>query len=79
MYTVQLLSIKLSFNYLIQVKQEEYHFVWLAYKLVIEMAENMFWEWNAQKDPHGTSHGQLSLTYSRLYKTAFVKNKDSAQ
>ena len=43
------------------------------------MAENMFWGWDARKDPHGTSHGRLYLTYPRLYKTAFVKNKDSAQ
>ncbi|KAI0085354.1 hypothetical protein BDY19DRAFT_966670 [Irpex rosettiformis] len=62
-----------------KVKQGEHDFVWAAHGFAIEMAEDMIWGWDARSDPHGTTHGRFSLTHPRLFKSAFAKNKDSAQ
>ncbi|GLB45607.1 hypothetical protein LshimejAT787_2400650 [Lyophyllum shimeji] len=57
-----------------QVKRDESNFVFHSHGVVVEMAEGMYWFWNAPKDFHGTTINEVALqrpkTYQKYMSTA---------
>jgi hypothetical protein len=62
-----------------QIKRDQSNFVWTSHGLVVEMAENVFWFWNAPEDSHGTTMNDLALKHPRSYKTYVATEPERAQ
>ena len=50
-----------------QVKSHESNFVYTSHALVIELAEEAYWFWNAPYDAHGSTLNNLALSHPRSY------------
>ena len=62
-----------------QIKRDESNFVWCSHALVVELAENAFWFWNAPADKHGTTMNHLALHHPKSYKSYITKEPDRGQ
>jgi hypothetical protein len=50
-----------------QVKRHESNFVFTSHALIIELAEQAYWFWNAPEDAHGSTLNDLALQHPRSY------------
>ena len=73
------MSFPLRFVEFQQIKRDQSNFVWASHSLVVEMAENVFWFWNAPVDKHGTTMNNLALKHPDSYKSYITKEPDRAQ
>lgn len=55
-----------------QVKRHESNFVYASHGLVVELADQAYWFWNAPDDAHGSTLNQLALRHPRSYR-GYVK------
>jgi hypothetical protein len=62
-----------------QVKRHESNFVWCSHSLVLELAENAIWFWDAPADKHGTTMNSLALHHPKSYKSFITKEPERAQ
>jgi hypothetical protein len=53
--------------------------VWCSHSLVVELAENSFWFWDASTDKHGTTMNSLALFHPKSYKSYITKEPEMAQ
>ena len=74
MYALVLLEITMT-NFVLQVKRNESNFVWASHGLVVELAENAYWFWNAPKDAHGTTMNSIALGHPDKYGAFFKQDK----
>ena len=45
--------------------------------LVVKLAENAFWFWNAPTDKHGTTMNRLALYHPKSYRSYITRQPDS--
>ncbi|KAF8074472.1 hypothetical protein FPV67DRAFT_1445537 [Lyophyllum atratum] len=62
-----------------QMKRSESNFVWSSHGVVIEMAERLFWFWDAPNDSHGTTTNDLALSHPANYGAYIKSAPDRAQ
>src|SRR5436190_12375401 len=74
-------TIQMTYSNSAQIPRHESNFMWARYKLIVEMAENCFWFWNATDDEHGTSMNRIAIRHPENYEQSFKKAgaQDAAQ
>jgi hypothetical protein len=58
-----------------QVKRHESNFVYASHALVVELADQAYWFWNAPDDAHGSTLNDLALRHPRSYRSYVASEK----
>lgn len=64
-----------------QILRHESNFMWAEFKLVLELAQDSFWFWDACKHAHGTTMNHIAMHHRQSHEKYFrVKDaRDAAQ
>ena len=60
-----------------QVMRHESNFMWAGYKLLVELAQDCFWFWDAKKDMHGTTMNKIACKHKGHQN--YFKDKDAKE
>ncbi|KZV59974.1 hypothetical protein PENSPDRAFT_694681 [Peniophora sp. CONT] len=62
-----------------KILSDESNFFWSEFRVIIELAENFHWVWNARTDPHGTTLSRLVAQMPKSWKTMARNRPDEGQ